>query len=140
MEIRVLIGIILAGVFVFLLLSSLIIQFFATTYEYGFGTAPCQKDTDGCVSGKTNLLNSYCISSGAQTPAGAVLCANCNTTTGYSTFLSSCYSLVSAINGTHCYSCANFGYKQSSIGLMLFTFFIIVVTLIIAIIGTIKKR
>jgi hypothetical protein len=144
MEIKVLLVLIISGIFTFLLLSSLIIPFFATTYEYGFGTEPCNKKNTCAGNFQNNsgeVTNSYC-----KTKAGTFsVCANCNTSTGYATFLSTCGGLIAIdgvyVNGTHCFGCTEFqGYKTTNQGLMLFVFFIIVVTLIIVLVKTFKGR
>lgn len=135
LTIKELIFIVVALAAFFLIASSLILPFFAGTYEYGFGNQPCQKDDTGCTSGKTNIGNGYCTS-----PSSTVIaCASCNVTAGYSTFLSSCSSLISAINGTHCYQCSSFGFKSMSIGMMLFILFIGFLCIIIAIIKILPK-
>jgi hypothetical protein len=114
-EIRTIIPVAIALVILYILYATLIAPQFAVTYEYGFSTAPCQKDSNSCSLGDTNLNNGYCV-----TPTATIIaCANCNSTVGYSTFLSSCSSLISAINGTHCYQCSDFGFKSVSTGLLL---------------------
>jgi hypothetical protein len=137
MEIKVLLVLIISGIFTFLLLSSLIIPFFAETYEYGFGTEPCAK-TNSCNGATDSLINPNC----ATGSTSLVTCTNCNISTGYATFLTTCYKLR---NGTdprnQCESCTAFnGYKTSVTGLMLFVFFMIVITIIIVLIKTFKGR
>ena len=105
---------------VYIMLTTLVFPFFGNSYEYGFGSAPCNKDGTCTSAGLTNINNGYCA-----TPSATVIaCASCNITTGYSTFLSSCSSLISAMNGTHCYQCSSFGFKSVSTGLLLFVFVI----------------
>lgn len=130
MDIKTIITLIVGGVLFFLVMANILIPFFGSTFEYGLGSQPCQKDTDGCISGKTNINNGYC-----STPSATVIaCTTCNTTAGYSSFLSSCSSLISALNGTHCNQCSSFAFKTTMQGLMMFVFFIIVVAVILALV------
>jgi len=106
------IGIALA--ILYILTTTIIMPQFANNYEYGFGTQPCSKT--GCTSA-TGLTNPKCLT-GSATP---IVCATCNTTTGYSTFLSSCSSLIAWTNDTHCYQCNAFNsYNATNQGLLLF--------------------
>lgn len=112
-----------ALVILFILASTMIIPYFATTHEHGFGTEPCMKD--GCDSSDTgeSQINPYC--SGASSTV--IACTNCNISTGYETFLASCYRLAPVnaaqtdawMNNTHCYQCTDFGFKTTSQGLNL---------------------
>lgn len=108
----------------FILLSSMILPYFRTTYESGFGTQSCHRDSNGCTSGDTNLQNNYCIGASST----EIACSNCNTTAGYEFFLANCYSLLAWNNNTYCYQCTNFGYKTTSIGLLLLVFVLALVS------------
>jgi len=119
----IMIIIILAAVFIFS--AALVLPFFAGIYEYGMGSVPCNKDSS-CTAASTNTVNGYC-----QATSGLAACANCNISTGYSTFLGSCHSLISWLNNTHCNACTNFGFKTSATGMMLFLLFIGLLSLVI---------
>jgi hypothetical protein len=107
--IRLAVVISIALVILFLMMTTLVLPFFRSSYETGWGTTPVQR-------GGTGLINSYC-----STPSATLIaCTDCNTTAGYTTFLSSCSSLISATNDTHCYQCSSFGFKTVSQGLLLF--------------------
>jgi len=121
-EIKLIASVAIALVIFYIFYATLIAPYFANSYEYGFGTAPCNKDNT-CSGTSTNLFNGYCAT-GSSTE---IACANCNTTTGYSTFLSNCFALKDGgdyINGTACYQCSSFGFKTVSTGLLLFIFVI----------------
>ncbi len=120
--------------------------YFATTYEYGFGNEPCTKD--GCLitDNYADTLNPYCSSSGAVTT-----CTDCNSSTGYETFLDTCHSLAYNTtspataddwawqNNTHCYSCADWGFKTTSQGLGLLILVIGIISFAIIFVTTIRK-
>ena len=100
----------------FVLASSIWLDFFATSYEYGMGTEPCNKD--GCTSTDTAFKNEYCT----QASGSFTACTSCNATAGYETFLDSCHSLIAWNNNTHCNGCTSFGYRTTSRGLLLAIF------------------
>jgi len=81
-------------------------------------------------TGGTDLLNACC-----QTPTNTVVaCSNCNQSSGYSTFLSTCGSLIATTNGTHCYQCTNFGLKGINQGLFFLIFLIAIFAIILALV------
>lgn len=134
-ELKSIIYISIALAVLYILTATVILPQFATTYEYGFGSAPCNKDGTCTSAGLTNINNGYC-----STPSATVIaCATCNATAGYSTFLSSCSSLIGSMNGTHCYGCSSFGFKQTSIGLMLFILVIALLSFGIMFVKYIKR-
>lgn len=81
---------------VFILLSTLILPQFETSYTT-FG---------------------YCLAQGSL-----ITCSDCNNTdtnsVGYKTLKNNCYGLVGSQNNTHCYGCANWGFRDVSRGLQL---------------------
>ena len=93
----------------FLIVGSLLLPQFGNTYEYCTGSQPYPKDETGSV-----LTNGCCAERGSL-----VACSGCNATTGYATFLSTCQSLVSTQNGTHCYKCDDFGQRTNIRGILL---------------------
>jgi len=103
-----------ALVIFFIIASTLILPFFATTHEYGFGDCPYPSDTSTC----TGLTNNYCSDVGTTETA----VANCNNSAGYEAFLSTCGSLIATTNGTHCYNCEDWGFKTTNQGLILLVF------------------
>lgn len=110
---------------IFMTSYTLIMPFFGNVYEYGFGNAPCNKDST-CTGTSTNLVNQYCLGA-TISEAGKIACTSCNSSTGYSGFLSNCYALIddgTTINNTYCYGCTNWGFKSTVSGLYLFIFFI----------------
>lgn len=92
------------GIF-FIILSSVIMVYFGTVYEHGFGSNEA-----------SDLANEYCIAKGDVTA-----CSGCNVTSGsgYETFLDTCHSLISRQNGTHCYACSDFGQRTTIRGIAL---------------------
>lgn len=120
----------------FITSSAIILPFFASVFEYGFGTEPCAKTGCKATSTSASLINSYC-STPTATPTA---CSNCNTTTGYSAFLSTCASEIAWDNNTHCNSCSNFGFKSATTGLMLFILFIGIIALILLVITKVLPK
>jgi hypothetical protein len=111
----------------YLLTATLIMPYFRDTYE-NYGPQLLQR-------GGTGLINNYC-----NTPTNTVVaCASCNSATGLSTFLSTCYSLISAGNNTHCYQCTDFGFKTVSTGLLLFIFVIAMISFAVAFLKYVKR-
>ena len=108
--------IIAAGILFYSIAYS-IIPIFAPLYEHCGTNNPYSAG-----SGGTDLTNACC-----QTGSSTVIaCSNCNNTAGYSTFLSSCYSLIATTNNTHCYQCASFGNKLAFQGIFFLMFLIVV--------------
>jgi hypothetical protein len=108
-----------------------IVPSFAPLYEHCGTNNPYSAGTGGL-----DLTNACC-----QTGSATVIaCSNCNNTAGYSTFLSSCYSLISTANNTHCYSCANFGNKVVFQGLFFLMFLIVIFAFVLLIIYSAIKR
>jgi len=113
----------------FVIASTLILPFFSTTYEVGFGDLPCNSPNHatGCVgltNTSTDITNSACLTSSGD--ADITACADCNSSTGYETFLTSCYRLFEhnstdvTMNGTHCIGCTTLqGYRTTNRGLVL---------------------
>lgn len=112
----------IALVLLFVIASTLILPFFASQYEHGFGDAPCNKD-DTCVIGITNtsagMRNPNCLTSTGTVTAGT----NLNNSAGYASFLDNCYKLIAEPDGantTRCMGCATFvGYRSTQQGLAL---------------------
>jgi hypothetical protein len=123
---------VIAIALMFYTLAYAIIPAFTPLYEHCGTNNPYSAGTGG-----TDLNNACC-----QTPSATIIaCANCNNTAGYSTFLSSCSSLISLTNNTNCYSCANFGLKAVNQGLFFLLFLIVIFALILVIVyATIKKK
>lgn len=120
-------------VLLFILSSALIFPLFRNSYEYGFGTTPCNRD--GCTSA-TGLINPNCAT-GSATP---LTCTSCNVSAGYSFFLSNCYSLITWTNDTHCYQCTAFNsYKATNQGLLLLVLVIGLVFFAVTFIKYLKK-
>lgn len=94
-----------------LIFSTLTFPFFRNIYEEGFGTNT-QDDS-------TNLNNEWCVGKGSLTT-----CTGCNATSGsgLESFQSTCHSLVDRQNNTDCYSCTDFGPKNTIRGLILMIF------------------
>jgi len=114
---------VVAMLILFLLASTMFVGFFATTYEHGFGTEPCNKD--GCVLGDTEFSNPNCLTHSTT----IIACTSCNVSAGYEFFLDNCGDLIAVSNNTHCYQCTTFqGWQSTSQGLIL-------LVLVIAIIG-----
>jgi uncharacterized membrane protein len=113
-------------------LAYAILPAFAPLYEHCGTNNPYSAG-----SGGTDLTNACC-----QTPSATIIaCTNCNNSVGYSTFLSSCYSLIAKTNGTDCYQCASFGNKSIFQGLFFLMFLIIIFAIILVIIyASIKKK
>jgi hypothetical protein len=108
---------------VFLVAAGLLMPMFSSTYEHGFGSDPCIKDSKCVKGGETNnsldLLNNYC-----KTGSTTVIAMP-----DYATFLSSCYRMwansSSMVNDTHCFQCTEFqGYRTAYTGIILFIFFL----------------
>jgi len=104
---------------IFLLSSVMVLPFLRDTYEYGLGDEPYQR-------GGTGTTNGYCTSP-TSTP---IACTSCNVSAGYEFFLENCYSLISTVNGTHCYQCSEFGYRTTYRGLMVIVLLVGIVALI----------
>jgi hypothetical protein len=126
-EIKLIVPIAIALAVLFIIASTVILPFFKDAFEFGFGNAPCSRDGCTASSSLASRLNPYCVSAGSD-----ITCSNCNATSGYKTFLDKCYKLSLAnisgtganeadswANNTYCVSCANFGFKSVSTGLLL---------------------
>jgi hypothetical protein len=109
----------------FYTLAYVIVPAFTPLYEHCGFNNPFSAGTGG------NDLTNACCQTGSAT---IITCANCNNTVGYSTFLSSCSSLIATTNGTHCYQCANFGLKSINQGLFFLLFLICLFTIILVIV------
>jgi hypothetical protein len=119
-------GLALALAIFLLIVSALVLPQFSSSYEYCTGSEPYSKNAVG------DTLTNGCCNAGSST---LVACSDCNQSTGYSTFLSTCSSLVDTQNNTHCYQCSNFGQKNTIQGLG----FIILVVGLIAFVTWIKS-
>lgn len=106
-------------------LAYVIVPSFAGLYEHCGTNNPYSAGTGG-----SDLTNA-CCQTGSTTP---VACSNCNQTSGYATFLSTCGSLISTSNNTHCYSCSNFGLKSINQGLFFLLFLIAIFSFVLVII------
>jgi len=114
MSLNKIFAIVIAMLMLFILASTMFMGFFATGYEHGFGTEPCNKD--GCDAGETALSNPRCLTHSTT----VLTCASCNATAGYEFFLANCGDLISVSNNTDCYQCTAFqGYFTSMQGLLL---------------------
>jgi len=113
-------------------LAYVIMPSFAPLYEHCGSNSPYSAGGGG-----TDLTNACC-----KTPTNTIVaCSNCNGTSGYSTFLTTCGSLIATTNGTHCYQCTDFGNKSIFQGLFFLIFLIVMFSLIIVIIyAAIKKK
>lgn len=118
-------------IILFLLAGSLIMPFFATTYEHGTGTNPCNRDNT-CSGTSTNINNQYCTAGTQDAGAGTQACTNCNGSAGYETFIKNCLSLIDQgtyMNNSFCNPCTTLaGYRTSYQGLL-------ALILVIALIG-----
>lgn len=121
----------IAVAIVFYTLAYTIIPSFAPLYEHCGTNNPYSAGTGG------NDLNNACCQTGSAT---VIACANCNNTAGYSTFLSSCYSLIATTNGTNCYQCASFGNKGVFQGLFFLMFLIVMFALILVVVFAVIKK
>ena len=112
-------------------LAYVIVPSFAPLYEHCGSNSPYSAGGGG-----TDLTNACC-----KTPTNTIVgCSNCNSTTGYSTFLSTCGSLIATTNGTHCYQCTDFGLKSVNQGLFFLLFLVVVFVLILVIIYAVIKK
>jgi uncharacterized membrane protein len=120
--------IIFLGIGVALLFYSLayvIVPSFTPLYEHCGVNNPYSAGTGG-----TDLTNA-CCQTGSNT---LVACTNCNQSSGYSSFLSTCGSLVSTSNNTHCYQCSSFGNKGIYQGLFFLIFLIMIFSFVLLIV------
>lgn len=122
--IKMIIALALGSTIMFYLLAYVILPSFADVYEHCGINNPYSAGRGG-----SDLSNGCCVT-GSVTP---VACSNCNQSSGYSSFLSNCGSLISTSNNTHCYSCSNFGNKTVNQGFYLILFIVILFGLVFAI-------
>jgi len=124
MNLKTILAIAIGLMVFFVLASALFLPYLATQYEYGFGDCPYPSDTSSC----TGLVNGYC-----STPSATVVtCTDCNSSAGYETFLSTCWSLIATTNGTDCYQCGGWGFKTTSQGLGVLVFVLAVIGIAVA--------
>jgi hypothetical protein len=117
LTLNTIVGTAVALVVLFVIASAVKMPFFASTYEYGFGTEPCAKAGCTASSSASSLINPNCA-----TPSGSVVaCASCNISTGYSTFLKSCASEIAWSNNTLCNGCSSlYGWNSMYTGMLAF--------------------
>jgi hypothetical protein len=115
----------------FYMLAYVVVPSFAPLYEHCGTNDPYSRGTGG-----SDLTNA-CCQTGSSTP---VACSNCNQSSGYSTFLSSCYSLISTSNNTHCYQCSSFGNKGFYQGMFFLLFLVGIISFILIIIYNTLKQ
>jgi hypothetical protein len=121
----------LGAVFLFYLLAYVILPSFGSVYEH------CGMNNPYSAGNGGSDLNNACCQTGSST---VITCANCNNTVGYSTFLSSCSSLIATTNGTNCYQCASFGNKGLYQGLFFILFIIIIFSFIMLYVYQVVKK
>ena len=115
----------------FYMLAYVVVPSFAPLYEHCGTTEPYSSGRGG-----TDLTNACC-----QTPSSTVVaCSSCNQTSGYATFLSTCGSLISTTNNTHCYQCASFGNKAIYQGLFFILFLVGILAFVLMIVYTVLKK
>lgn len=128
-DVRKIVAVPIALAILYIMLTTLVLPNFAKTYE------TCGNDAYSAGRGGTSLTNDCCTTSTATVTA----CTNCNISSGYSTFLSTCGSLIAVGNGTHCYSCSAFAYKTTNQGLLLLVLVIALLGFAVAFLKYFKK-